>query len=206
MDDTDSFGLLLLVIALACVWFAGGFRARHLRPTRAEFIGTYQWPPGLLDKLAQRHPALTSEDATLIARGLRQFFMAYLMSGNKFVAMPSQIVDELWHEFILYTRDYQQFCAKAFGKFMHHTPAAAMRPAAVRRTRDGLRRVWWFACKDEGIDPKQPCRLPLLFALDGQLQIPNGFRYDLDCDALKENGVTGVHCANDLHSPVSCGA
>ena len=119
--------------------------------------------------------------------------------------MPSRVVDDLWHEFILYTRDYEQFCKRAFGHFMHHTPAVAMGPAAGLKIGDGLRRAWWFACKDEDIDPKRPSRLPLLFALDGQLHIPNGFRYDLDCDALEKNGVTGVYCANHIYDPVSCG-
>ena len=30
------------------------------------------------------------------------------MSGNKYVSMPSQIADDLWHEFILYTREYKE--------------------------------------------------------------------------------------------------
>ncbi len=55
-----------------------------------------------------------------------------------------------------------------------------------------------MVCKDEGIDPKHTTRLSLLFALDGQLQVPNGFRYDLDYHAMHTNGVTNVHCTNDL--------
>jgi hypothetical protein len=187
-----------LIIAIACVWIVVFYRERSRRLKGAEFIRAYQWPPGLLDKLGQKHPALAGEDTALISRGLRQFFLAYLLGGKKFVAMPSRIVDDLWHEFILYTREYEQFCAKAFGRFMHHTPAVAMGPAAGRRIADGLYRAWWFACKDENIDPKQANRLPLLFALDGELQIPNGFRYGLDCDAFHREGVTDVHFIADL--------
>ncbi|HSE73784.1 MAG TPA: hypothetical protein VLB05_04670 [Dongiaceae bacterium] len=120
------------------------------------------------------------------------------MSDRKFVSMPSQIVDNLWHEFILYTREYQEFCTAAFGRFMHHTPAVAMSRETTRKVDDGLRRAWWFACKEEDIDPKQASRLPLLFALDGALQVANGFLYSLDCDALRKDGITGVHCATDL--------
>jgi len=188
----------LLIVAIAGIWIAVYSRAKSLRLKRGEFIRTYQWPPGLLDKLGAKHPGLTPADAATVARGLKQFFVAHLMSGNKFVAMPSQAVDDLWHEFILYTRDYQQFCKRAFGHFMHHTPAVAMGPAAARRIADGLRRAWWFTCKDEDIDPKHATRLPLLFALDGELQIPSGFRYVLDCDAAHKIGVTNVHCTNDL--------
>lgn len=194
------------ITLIVFVWVALYARSKSIRLKRIAFIRNYQWPPGLLDKLEQRHPTLTPDNLPLVSQGLKQFFLAHLMSDRKFVSMPSQIADHLWHEFILYTREYQQFCTAAFGRFMHHTPAVAMSRETARKVDDGLRRAWWFACKEEDIDPKHASRLPLLFALDGQLQIPNGFRYDLDCEALKENGVTGVHCATDLHSPVSCGA
>ncbi|HJT12506.1 MAG TPA: hypothetical protein VJ790_07805 [Dongiaceae bacterium] len=177
----------LLIVAIAGVWLAIYFWVKSIRLKRAEFIRTYQWPPSLLDKLEQKHPALTRKDTALVSRGLRQFFIAHLMSGYGFVSMPSQVVDDLWHEFILYTRDYKQFCDRAFGRFMHHTPAVVLGPESAE-TNDGLRRTWWFACKDENIDPKRATRLPLLFALDGKLQILNGFRYDLHCDLLRKDG------------------
>ena len=33
-------------------------------------------------------------------------------------------VDNMWHCFILSTRDYQRFCETFFGRFMHHIPDA----------------------------------------------------------------------------------
>jgi hypothetical protein len=157
---------LLLIVAIVGTWIAVYSWDKSNRLQRREFLRTYRWPPGLLRKLIARHPGLTPTDAEAVARALRQFFEAHLLSGREFVAMPSQVTDDLWHEFILYTRDYEQFCKRAFGRFMHHTPAVAMGPASTLRISDGLRRSWWFACKDEGIDPKHASRLPLLFALD----------------------------------------
>jgi hypothetical protein len=192
------------IVTIAGIWIVVYFRERLLRLKRAVFIHAYEWPTGLTDKLSKNHPELSPEEVDRVGRGLRQFFISHLMCGRKFVAMPSQVVDDLWHEFILYTRDYEQFCKRAFGRFMHHTPAVAMSSAAGRRIADGLRRTWWFACKDEGINPAGATRLPLLFALDGALQIPNGFLYDLDCDVLRENGATNIHCATDFVT-VPCG-
>ncbi len=31
-----------------------------------------------------------------------------------------RIIDEMWHDFILMTYDYQQFCHHYFGHFIHH--------------------------------------------------------------------------------------
>ena len=51
----------------------------------------------------------------------------------------------------------------------------------LRQHNVGLRRAWFWAGKEESIDPKAPSRLPLLFALDAKFAIPNGFHYVPDC-------------------------
>ncbi len=187
---------VFVAILVAIVAFVSFRSWLHLR--RAEFIRTYKWPPGLLKRFAEHHPGLERKDSALVSRGLRQFFIAYLMSGNRFVSMPSRIADDLWHEFILYTRDYQRFCRKAFGDFLHHTPAVALSEGA--RTNEGLRRVWWYCCKYENIDARNPSRLPLLFALDTKLKVANGFAYQPNCEALRAGGRTDMHCAADFSS------
>jgi len=151
---------------------------------RLRFIDDYAWPPGLIAKLQRHHPNLTPAQIERIGLGLKQFFRAYHRGGYRPVAMPSQAVDDLWHEFILYTKAYDAFCQKAFGCFLHHTPAAVLSPAQ-KKTNEGLRRVWWQACKEEKIDPKAPAALPLLFALDTELKIPNGYRYVPDCGSVR---------------------
>lgn len=184
-------------LALAAAWL--WVRQRTLR--RAAFIRQFELPAGLFDKLRQHHPGLSQKDCQLVAQGLRQFFLAYLAGGLRPVSMPSQVVDALWHEFILYTRNYQAFCQQAFGRFMHHTPAVALRQE--RAADAGLKRCWWHACRAENINPKAPTRLPLLFALDAKLGIANGFLYMADCQGVRRTSAGGadggaVHCGGDL--------
>lgn len=31
-------------------------------------------------------------------------------------------IDQMWHVFLLYTRDYAAFCEKYFGEYLHHQP------------------------------------------------------------------------------------
>jgi hypothetical protein len=188
---------LLIVCAVfgALLWTVW----RRLREARrADFIRGYAFPKGLIEKLQQRRPGLPAKDGQLVARALRHFFLAHLKSGRQFVAMPSQVTDDLWHEFILYTRHYQQFCRHAFGRFMHHTPAVVL--ATAQRDNTGLRRTWWQCCKEENINPRKPTRLPLLFALDAKLGIANGFRYAADCSALRAGGDGSVYCGGDFGS------
>ncbi len=49
-------------------------------------------------------------------------FMAltYLVDGP--VGMSSKEVDAYWHQFILFTRSYFDFCMTTFGRFIHHQP------------------------------------------------------------------------------------
>ncbi len=100
-----------LALAACLIAFLGILPA-HRRLKRAEYIRTFAWPPGLLDKLATHHKGFTRKETALVAQGLRQFFLAYLNGGLRYVAMPSQVADDLWHEFILYTRAYQEFCKR----------------------------------------------------------------------------------------------
>jgi hypothetical protein len=194
--DPMSDWLIVTTIILGVIAFVLFHSWRQMR--RAEFIRTYKWPPGLLKRFAEHHPGLERKNSALVSRGLRQFFIAHLMSGNRFVSMPSKVADDLWHEFILYTRDYQRFCSRAFGTFLHHTPAVALSEGA--KSNEGLRRVWWYCCKYENIDAYNPSRLPLLFALDTKLNIPKGFAYQPNCEALRAGGRTDVHCGADFSS------
>lgn len=187
----------LLLIACLVLWRV------QLRLKRQAHIRSFEFPPGLFDQLRKQHPELTLKECQLVAQGLRQFFMAYLRSGRRPVSMPSQVADDLWHAFILYTKNYQAFCQRAFGRFLHHTPAVVLGSAAAGNV--GLRRCWWHACREENINPRMPTRLPLLFALDAKLKIPNGFRYLADCASVRRQGDPGtstaaVYCGGDFSS------
>ncbi|MGZ8261169.1 MAG: glycine-rich domain-containing protein [Caldimonas sp.] len=126
-------------------------------------------------KLRQQFPTLEAKDADLVERGFRQFFMACSRSNGQFVAMPSKVVDAYWHALILDTRGYAEWCDRTLGRFLHHIPTERLGSDA--KANDGLRRAWYYACKEEAIDPRRPSRLPLLFALDAKLRIAGGVVY-----------------------------
>lgn len=189
-------GFLMLVFGVIAL--AVYQNAKRLK--RAEFIRTYVFPQGLLARLSEKHPTLTLKQRQLVSRGLRKFFLCNLMAKGEFVSMPSKVVDDLWHEFILFTKHYDEFCKKAFGKFLHHTPAVVLGSQAIAN--QGLRRTWVLACRDETISALHPTRLPLLFALDGKLNITGGFRYVPNCDVLRDKpgdaNASPLNCATDF--------
>lgn len=193
MTTTFLITICLSLLAVVIIVWQRGRRA-----VLADYIRSYMFPPGLLEKLHQRRPTLETKDLQLVAHGLRQFFLAHLKSGRKFVSMPSQVADDLWHEFILYTRHYEVFCRQAFGQFMHHTPAVVL--GSNRSNNTGLRRIWWYTCLEENINPRKATRLPLLFALDSKLGVADGFQYAVDCSVLRKGGSGAAYCGGDFGS------
>lgn len=125
---------------------------RWTRVVRERFVREATLPQFLQRKLRETYPTLSAKDCELVERGLRQFFLACLRSDENFVAMPSQAVDAMWHAFILHTRAYKSWCDNALGFFLDHTPAEVLGKKA--RHNDGLRRAWYWACKDEAINPR----------------------------------------------------
>ena len=197
---------ILSIICFFLLFATLVFWKHRVVQAREAHIRTYFLPKGLYDKLREKHPHLSLKDCQIVAQGLRHFFLAYLKSGHQSVSMPSQVVDDLWHEFTLHTKSYQAFCQQAFGRFLHHTPAAVMRSSA-KQSNAGLRRCWWYVCREENINAATPTRLPLLFALDAKLKIANGFHYAADCSiarlkgaAAATAGVSVTFCAADFSS------
>jgi len=201
-------GLLALALLLSglllALWFG---HARWRRNMARRVVLDHPLPNFLRAKLREHYAHLDDAQVRQVEQALRQFFVASAQAGGKFVAMPSKAADTLWHEFILYTRGYEAFCQRAFGKLLHHTPAEALPPASKKGSARfaGLRRAWYWSCKEEGIDPHKPSRLPLLFALDGMLAIPGGYRYAPDCKALGANR-QDTHCATSFGCGSSCGS
>jgi hypothetical protein len=179
-----------LILAAVLLW------RKWLRAGRSVFIDNYPYQQHLDRRLAARRPELSAEQRAEVLACLLDYFQICRQAGRRMVAMPSQAVDDAWHEFILFTRWYDKFCQRAFGRFLHHTPAEAMRTPTTAS--DGLKRAWRLACLREGIDPKHPARLPRLFALDASLGIAGGFIYQLDCLAASGGAAGSGNCASHI--------
>lgn len=59
----------------------------------------------------------------LIERELKRYFiLCAIKNKNKGLGMYSKDVDNLWHMFILYTKDYMKFGKEVFDHYLHHSP------------------------------------------------------------------------------------
>ena len=58
------------------------------------------------------------------------------LSDEKGLAMTSKQVDEVWHQFILFTTQYHEFCNGMLGEYLHHLPRTSFTPSS----KDGKQR------------------------------------------------------------------
>ena len=100
--------------------------------------------------------------------------------------MPLRLIDDAWHQFILFTDEYSRFCSSAFGKLFHHRPYTNDQglKSHKRTVRETALRTWVLACQIEGVNCEEPEKLPLLFRLDADLNIENGNKYTLDSEQI----------------------
>jgi hypothetical protein len=178
MTGTDNrliLDVIAIALLLASLVIGVGYLKRTTRLKREAFIRSYVFPSSILAALTRYHPHISENDRLRVAQALREFFVVRLRVGDRLIGMPSRVVDDLWHQLILDTREYERFCKLAFGDFFHHVPAAANPPG--KQMAVALRVTWRHACLAEGIYSPSPTRLPLLFAIDSELQIENGHSF-----------------------------
>lgn len=89
-------------------------------------------PPVLLIKRFCQEHKVSEREATERFEETKKFL--YLCATNKDVNYaPSLEVDEMWHEFILNTKSYFDFCEKA-GGYLHHIPSDKSEIESYKRT------------------------------------------------------------------------
>ena len=64
-----------------------------------------------------------SRDKTeLVAQELKRYLAMSVVNNEVKPMMFSSEVDNLWHDFVLFTKEYQEFCTNYAGEFIHHKP------------------------------------------------------------------------------------
>jgi hypothetical protein len=62
----------------------------------------------------------TFGQAEVLLRDCSNFL--WMAAKSSEVSVPSPIIDEAWHVFILFTKEYMQFCHDHCGGYVHHAP------------------------------------------------------------------------------------
>lgn len=132
---------------------------RDAATTDERFIADCHLPPTIWRFLGDEH-------RDEIEEALRDWLLlgGWAMEDGAVIGMPSFLVDEAWHGFILDTSRYAEFCQLAYGRFLHHFPPGAL-PASSAQLTDAemverARELW---------TRRAGTRKATIFGLDGRL-------------------------------------
>lgn len=84
-------------------------------------------PQYLKDKLLSDGKVQNEAEYNALFTELKKYLLMCSLSDTS-VAMLSTKVDAIWHEFILFTKGYREFCQNYLGKFVDHTPNTESTP------------------------------------------------------------------------------
>lgn len=92
-----------------------------------DFAGALSYEnPALVERFARRH-GIVLEEAQRLFTECKKFLIVCALFPEP--CCPSRALDQMWHHFILHTRDYADYCGRLLGGFIHHRPTEAPRVA-----------------------------------------------------------------------------
>jgi hypothetical protein len=82
--------------------------------------------PYLVEKLVKNRVVDSTAEAEALFREVKRYLVMARTDERRIIwEMHSLRVDEVWHQFILYTVQYAEFCQRHFGRYIHHAPSNA---------------------------------------------------------------------------------
>jgi len=84
-------------------------------------LGNYSSPPYLEEKLIGGG-RFESRDEYVEAFTEFKKYVALTQISRIKIGMTSEKIDEVWHQFILFTPQYHEFCKEFLGGYLHHVP------------------------------------------------------------------------------------
>lgn len=82
--------------------------------------------PFVVDKLVKDRIADTRAEAVQLFTEAKKFVVLCEATADAVCEMYSVRVDEAWHQFILFTAEYTDFCHRYFGRYVPHSPNTAL--------------------------------------------------------------------------------
>ncbi|WP_274363632.1 hypothetical protein [Paenibacillus thermotolerans] len=95
------------------------------------------WLEHVKMRVFAKHPRMTDAEYDWLWLELRRFFL--MTTVVRYVPMYSPKVDDIWHEMLLFSREYEAFCRSFAGRVIHHTPHVN----AVPRQQAARDRAWF---------------------------------------------------------------
>ena len=81
--------------------------------------------PYLIEKLLHDRICSSENEARELFREVKRYLFLNRGDPSKIWEMYSFRIDEVWHQFVLFTRQYSEFCTLYYGAYLPHSPSNA---------------------------------------------------------------------------------
>jgi hypothetical protein len=81
--------------------------------------------PFLIEKLVKDHVVESADEGRALFREVKRYLVLTDTDRTVAWAMYSLRIDHIWHQFILFTRQYIDYCLQNFGNYVQHAPSTA---------------------------------------------------------------------------------
>jgi hypothetical protein len=90
--------------------------------------------PFLIEKLVKDHVVESVDEARALFREVKRYLVLTIVDPGVAWAMYSLRIDHIWHQFILFTRQYIYYCRQNSDKYIQHAPSTAPVPEGAKLT------------------------------------------------------------------------
>lgn len=78
--------------------------------------------PEIPRRIAQKLGVSIEEAENLFVETLKYLYVCRQARKARIPVSPSLVLDDGWHNFVLFTKEYARFCEGCVGEFIHHVP------------------------------------------------------------------------------------
>lgn len=79
--------------------------------------------PEVIAQFERAHPELKKDSHLIFNETLKWLWACTHKQGPALIISTEiEVIDLMWHQFILFTKDYSEFCKTYLGQFIHHDP------------------------------------------------------------------------------------
>ena len=162
--------------------------------------------PYLIEKLVNDHVCTSEDEARALFREVKRYLFLNRGDQSKIWEMHSLRIDEIWHQFVLFTRQYIDFCTRYYGAYLPHNPsnspdsvsAQSVSVATFQEFQEYYERVFGEPLPDCWYDERSVClHRRVLDVRVGKLLM----RQDADTIELLNGGGEVVFAVNALAAP-----
>jgi hypothetical protein len=96
---------------------------RNITPKKKiDITKALEYPiPHIIERYKKDY-GVSDEAAKTHEKELKRYLILAAENSPKNVDMFSPTIDDLWHTFLLFTKDYEKYCKEMLGEFVHHVP------------------------------------------------------------------------------------